>query len=367
MDFTFHMPVKVLSGEGCVGRNKELLRSFGRRCLIMTGINSAVQSGALNDMIQALTKEGVEYTVYPKITANPLLSSCCEAADTARICNADFVVGIGGGSVMDAAKAAAWLAANNDSGKMLMEGKLRQAPLPLVLVGTTAGTGSEVSPVAVITMDSDRRKKSITHQNCYARLAFADPVYTHSTPRATTVSAALDAFCHAAEGFFAPHCGDVITAMAEKALPFVMQGLEWLAQNDGLPDEAMRERLYYGSLWAGMVLNATGTAFPHPLGYVLTEDFDVAHGMACAVFLPAFLKRARNFAAVRADYFYSLCEGQDRVNEVLDKLITHNVSMSGEQVNTYKQRWINLKNFEKTPGGFSENDASSLFRALFVR
>jgi len=364
----FHMPVRVISGRGCLRENQDIMSSFGRRCLIMTGTRSAGQSGALEDVISALSDAGVEYTVYPKITANPLLSSCCEAAQAAQICSADFIIGIGGGSVMDAAKAAAWLAANDASaGERLMEGKLRREPLPLILVGTTAGTGSEVSAVAVITMDKDGRKRSITHMNCYARVAFADPVYTYSMPRETTVSTALDAFCHAAEGFFAPNCGDVITAMGEKALPIIMDGLEWLAQNDGLPDEGLREKLYYGSLWAGMVLNATGTAFPHPLGYILTEDYNVAHGMACAVFLPAFLRRAKNYASDRADYFYSLCKGRQRVDDTLEKLISHSVRMSGEQVNIYKERWTNLKNFEKTPGGFCQADAASLFRALFVR
>ncbi|MDD3693425.1 MAG: iron-containing alcohol dehydrogenase [Oscillospiraceae bacterium] len=366
MDFTFHMPVRVISGKGCVRQNGQLLRSLGKSCLIMTGKNSARQSGALEDIMQTLENVGVEFTIYPKITANPLLSSCCEAAEAARLCGADFIIGIGGGSVMDAAKASAWLASNDTAaGEQLMQGRLRYAPLPLVLVGTTAGTGSEVSAVAVITMDKDGRKRSVTHQNCYAHIAFADPDYTHSTPRETTISTALDAFCHAAEGWFCPQCGDIITAMGEKALSMLIDGLEWLAENDGLPDADMREQLYYGSLWAGMVLNATGTAFPHPLGYILTEDYNIAHGMACAVFLPAFLERAETYAAKRAERFYKLCGGSQRVKNVLAKLISYDVSMTKERVKSYEPRWNKLKNFDRTPGGFTKQDAVSLFYTLF--
>lgn len=133
---------------------------------------------------------------------------------------------------MDAAKAAAWLAANRiEAVEQLFAGTLRRPPLPLVLIGTTAGTGSEVSAVSVLTLDRDLsdgtkagRKKSITHPNCYARYAFADPRYTATLPRRATVSAALDALSHAAEGFLSPSCGDVTASFAEKALPLISGG-----------------------------------------------------------------------------------------------------------------------------------------------
>jgi alcohol dehydrogenase class IV len=367
MDFTFHMPVRIISGEGCVINNGALLRHFGKRCLIMTGRSAAKTSGALDDMLQTLADAGIEATIYPQISANPLLSQCQTAAYTAELCKAEFIIGIGGGSVMDAAKAAAWLAANNSAdGERLMEGSLRHPPLPLILVGTTAGTGSEVSAVSVLTMDKDGRKRSITHPNCYAKIVFADPCYTHSTPREQTVSTALDAFAHAAEGWFAPACGDVITSFGEKAFPLIAEGLVWLSRNDGLPDAALRERLYYGSLWAGMVLNATGTAFPHPLGYILTEEYSVPHGMACAAFLPAYLKRAEEFAPDRADRLYQLCGGRDRVQSAFNQLIRYDVKMTEEQIENYKPRWNKTANFARTPGGFTADDAAALFRSLFL-
>lgn len=368
MDFNFHMPVRVISGEGCVPKSGALLRAFGRRCLIMTGRHAAKECGALDDMIEALKREGADYTIYSEITANPLMSQCLAAAAAADLCNSDFIVGIGGGSVMDAAKAAAWLASNSGaSGERLMEGRLRHPPLPLILVGTTAGTGSEVSAAAVITMDADGQKRSIAHPNCYADVAFADPRYTYSASRKTTVSTALDAFAHAVEGWFAPACRDVITSFGERAFPLIMDGLLWLAGNDGLPDPGMRERMYYGSLWAGMVLNATGTAFPHPLGYILTEEYDIPHGMACAVFMPEFLKRAEQVSHDRAERFYELCGGRERVRQVLDSLVRYDVRMTDEQVDRYLPRWNGVKNFTRSPGGFTAGDAAGLFRTLFVR
>lgn len=368
MDFTFHMPVQVFSGEGCVKREGARLRGLGRRCLIITGARAAQESGALEDMLNTLEAAGVDATVFPGISANPLLSQCQAAAFTAETCKSDFIVGIGGGSVMDAAKAAAWLAGNSSTrGYELMAGQLRRPALPLVLVGTTAGTGSEVSAAAVLTLDREKRKKSITNPQCYARYVFADPRYTHSSSRETTVSTALDAFSHAAEGWLSPGCGDVSTAFGERALTLVSGGLHWLAENDGLPDAGLRESLYYGSLWAGMVLNACGTAFPHPLGYILTEEYGVPHGMACAVFLPALLRRAEKYAPDRTERLFTLCGGRDRLSAALDALVRYDITMTEGQIAGYAERWEGLKNFTRTPGGFTPENAAALFRSLFIK
>ena len=256
----------------------------------------------------------------------------------------------------------------------LFAGTLRRPPLPLVLVGTTAGTGSEVSPTAVLTLDTDMpglgtagRKKSITHPSCYARYAFADPRYTASLPRKPTVSTALDALAHAVEGYCNPACGDVAAACAEKALPLISGGLRWLAENPSLlPDEALREELLYGSLWAGLVLNAIGTAYPHPFGYILTEDFGIPHGMACAVFLPSLSRRAEAFVPARAQRLFTLCGGREAYYGLLEALIDAPVTMTEEAVQAYAARWEGLKNLARTPGGFTVEEGRQLFRELFV-
>lgn len=368
MDFNFFMPVQIISGENCIRLHKTVLQTLGRRCFILTGGHAAAASGALADVRDALREANAETAVFTGIGENPLLSKCREAAIAAEKFHAEFIVGIGGGSVMDASKAAAWLAANGEAGgEDLMNKKLSNPPLPLVLVGTTAGTGSEVSAAAVMTIDGENRKRSVTDPKCYARTVFADPRYTCSMPRNTTVSTALDAFSHAAEGWFAPGCGDVISSFGEKALPLVTEGLYWLAEHDGLPDQKLREQLYYGSLWAGMVLNATGTAFPHPLGYLLTENYGLPHGMACAVFLPAFLRRAEEYSPERANRFFELCGGCGKVYAMLKKLVSYSISMTEEQANAYSKRWIGNKNFTRVPGGFTAEDAAAVYRELFVK
>ena len=358
MAFSFHIPVQVFGGEGCVAAHGDVFSSLGRRCLIITGAHAAVASGALDDVRAVLEGRRIEYTVFPGIGANPLVSQCQNAAQAAEFARAQFIIAIGGGSVMDAAKAAAWLA-NNHIGdvKGLFAASLQHAPLPLVLIGTTAGTGSEVSPAAVLTEDGTGRKRSVTAPQCYARYAFADVRYTASCDRTTTVSAALDALAHAAEGYLNPACDGVAAVAAEQAFSLLGEGVFRLSQDDALPDAALRERLYDGSLWAGITLAAHGTAFPHPLGYVLTERYGVRGGVACAVFMRAFVPRGERHAP----------EGTARLYTVLERLIAVDVRMTESEIAALRERFTGLKHYARTPGGFSADGALEVYRQLFAK
>lgn len=285
------MPAKIVSGRGCLCANKDAFKEFGRRCLVITGAGSAKKSGALRDVENVLKDDGIDYILYDKVTPNPLLSTCFAAGSAARKFRADFIVGIGGGSALDAAKAAAVFAGNPSfTSDDIYGGKISKA-LPSVLVGTTAGTGSEVTGTAVLTIDEKNIKKSVNSKYCYAALAFCDPVYTGTCPYNLTVSAALDALCHAVESFYSVRAGSVSRTAALEAVKLLWPNLVWLLEHpDVLPDYAEREQLYYGSLWAGITLNHAGTGFPHPAGYPLSTELGIPHGKACAVFLPDYVR-----------------------------------------------------------------------------
>lgn len=367
MDFDFYMPTKVISGVNCVSEKGDVLSSLGKRCLIVTGAHGAKESGALDDVLALCKRLRIEQAVYAGIGANPKVSSCCEGGQMAQAFGADFIVGIGGGSVMDATKAIAWLADNRpDEADRLFDGTLRHPPLPIVLIGTTAGTGSEVTSVSVLTLDKTGRKRSFSNPKCYARYVFADPKYTYSMSRDITVSTALDALCHATESFFVPNGGEIAALFDEKALPLLIEGLAYLTEHE-TADAATREALLYASLYAGIGLNATMMAFPHPFGYILTEDFGMPHGMASAVFLKALVRRGEVYAPEKAARLFALCGGKERFYGVLDAHVKHDVSMTEEQVAVYSERWQNLRHFTRTPGGYSAEEGVKLFKELFVQ
>ena len=149
MDFNINLPINVISGKDAVINNSAQLKKLGAVCLIVTGGKSAKANGALDDMTTALTKEGITFSVYDKIGPNPRLDHCFEAGRLAQELKAEFIVGIGGGSALDAAKAVAVYASNPDiSMEAIYTATERSRALPLVLVGTTSGTGSEANALS---------------------------------------------------------------------------------------------------------------------------------------------------------------------------------------------------------------------------
>lgn len=366
MDFNLNLPVKVISGKDCVINNSHMLSSFGKSCFIVTGGKSAVLSGALDDVTAALRKENISYTVYDKIGPNPLLSLCRLGGKLAREAKADFILGIGGGSPLDAAKAVAVYAANESfTEEDIYSAGPRNRALPLVLIGTTSGTGSEVGRVSVLTSDKTGRKKSISPEDCNPSLTFADPKYTCSMPYGVTVSTALDALSHAVEGYLSPKCTDIPTLFGEKAICLIWEGLKYLKETKALPSEELREKLYYGSLYAGITLSYCGTAFPHPLGYVLTENYGTLHGTACAAFMPELMIKAEKHESKKLERILALTGEtlESFTGTIKDLTDLSGIVMTEEEIKAYCHRWSDAipNNFKFSPGGYTKEEAERAF------
>ncbi len=363
MSELIYMPVKCFWDENAVSENSAALKSLGNRCLILTGKSGAKKSGALDDAINALEKENIGYAVFDEIGENPLISVCHKAGDAARENDADFLLGIGGGSVLDAAKAIAIYASNPELSPIdIYKREYDNAPLPVALIGTTAGTGSEVTAVAVLTNDETGIKKSISGPDCYAAVSFCDPKYTYSLPYKSTVSTALDAFAHAIEGYFTPKGKGALKLFAERCIPELYRCLKALSQTDTVADE-LREPLYYSSIYAGLVINNCGTAFPHPLGYVLTENYGIPHGMACAAFFAPFIDRCKEFSPEKYEKFIEMTEDIETVKSVIATLTDlEGVKISEEEAKKYALRWQSIipRNFTASPGGLTMEEAAGI-------
>lgn len=372
MDFNLNLPINVISGNGAVLKSSSLLSQLGKSCIIITGGKSARLSGALDDVQNALNAEGISYTVYDKIGPNPRLDHCFEASALAREVKADFIVGIGGGSPLDAAKAVAVYASNPQlSMDEIYTAKERNTALPLVLVGTTAGTGSEVGKVSVLTHPVTGRKKSISPTDCFPTLTLADPVYTHSMPYDITVSTALDAMAHVLEGYMGVKCTDIPTLFGEKAIELIWKGLCFLHENKkekALPSAEMREALYYGSLYAGITLAYCGTAFPHPMGYILTENYGVPHGKACTAFMDSFIDRAALHTPERLERALGIMKTDKNTFKRIIAGLTDlkGISMTKEEIEAYCERFDTPPaNFKFSPGGYTKEDAMKELQTKF--
>lgn len=369
MDFQFFMPVRVLGGKHAVEKNAAVFGACGKRCLLVTGGQSAQKSGALDAVRSVLETQEIEFWLFDGVRPNPTAADCYRAGQLARDFQVDFIVGIGGGSALDSAKAIAVFAANKHlQSEDIYTYDYMFEPLPLLLVGTTAGTGSEVTGVSVLTRENGR-KQSVSGKDFYAKIAFADPSYTYTVPYAVTVSTALDAFAHAVEGWFSNRFDDMARLFGQKALPVLWAQLKSFYETGTLCDETQRDALYAASLYAGMELNICGACFPHGMGYVLTEDFQIPHGRACAAFMPSLVKRGMEFQNARAMDFFSLLETNfPEFERVISTLAdTAAVRMSEAQTEAYGERWTAMRNFENSPGGFTAVQAKALLRDLFCK
>ena len=364
----FFVNTKVITGADCVKSNAEKLGSYGKKCLIVTGATSAKKCGALGDVASALESQGVQYEIYDKICQNPTVASCFEAGFLANSYGADFIVGIGGGSPLDASKAVAVIAANPGiSEEKLYAMQWDNRPLPVVAVGTTAGTGSEVTSVAVIT-NSNGLKKSFRNDLTYPVLSFGDPEYTMSLSDSFTRSTAVDALAHCVESVFCRSANDISKVFAvagvKKLLKtfdkIISQGTEALTLDD-------REQLYNASLLGGYAIAVTGTALPHALGYFLTENYGIAHGTACAVFLNEFIGYNSTVKPeLTAEFFDEIRMDKERFKAVVSSVTPEiGVRLTDEDITELSPRWEGNAALKRNWGEIDTAFVNSLLRKLF--
>ena len=363
----YYMPARLHSGENCIEQHANRLLALGSSCLVVVDKTSAVASGALDDVANALCANDIQSMVWDGVTPNPPIVSCVEAGRLAASHQMQFILGVGGGSALDAAKAIAVFAANPELDEAgFYAFKWEEEPLPIALVGTTAGTGSEVTKVAVLT-DSAARKHSIHDDRLYAAVAFGDSRYTHTCPPAVTLSCGVDVIAHATESYISHKADQISRAFAVRAIRLAWEPLSAAADGKEL-DPAQRRDLYEASILGGLAINTTGTCFPHNVGYYLTENYGVAHGFASAAFLPAMLACVRAYDAPYANAFYAeIGASEDEfVQLVTSCLPTLDISLTTEQIDAALPRWENNGSVNNTRATVSTEDIRETLIAMFA-
>ncbi len=368
MELTSYMPTKLVTGPGCVGKNAAALAKLGKRCLIVTGKTAAKVCGALRDVTDVLDRNGQGWLLFDGIGQNPKLTDCMVAAEQAVEMGADFILGIGGGSALDAAKCIAVLAANPGmTQEQLYSFDWAKAPLRIVAIGTTAGTGSEVTKVSVITTP-DGRKKSFHHEAVFPTLAFGDPTYTMSVSEPVTRATMVDALAHCAESFFSRSANHMSRCFAVEGIRLLLPVFRTLAEKgcDHL-DYPTREALYCASVYGGLAINVTGTCFPHTMGYLLTETFGIPHGTACAVFQKDFLEYNKTVVpALVAEFLERIGCTEEEYGDLLERLTPPcDITMDEGLIAEAHSRWIHNGSIAKCQGVFSADMADEVLRRKF--
>ncbi|MDR0447046.1 MAG: iron-containing alcohol dehydrogenase [Treponema sp.] len=301
MKINYLMPTRILMGENCVFEQRVLISQLGKKALVITGKNSARASGAYDDTVKALEANGQEHVLYDQVMANPTDICVSEAGKLAGTSRCDFVLAIGGGSPMDAAKAAAILAINDISKEEMFRLSFSKA-LPLAVIPTTAGTGSETTPYSVLvdTTEEDGRtprksgpvKRSVNSPLIFPGFAFLDAKYMLDLNRNITVNTAIDALSHAMEGMLSIRSDYLSDTLARESIAMIMDCLEDLLSFPTNPSSfagEKREKLLLASTIAGMVIAQTGTTAPHSMGYEFTLNWNTDHGRANGLLMKSFL------------------------------------------------------------------------------
>lgn len=369
--FKYFMPTKILSGEEIVKNNPQDL-ILGKKAMIVTGKTSGEKSGALSDILSVLEENKVEYLVYNHIGNNPTLEEVAEGGKCAREFGADFLIGVGGGSPLDAAKAIAVFAKNppiTGSDFDLYDiflGTHKNKPLPMAAIPTTAGTGSEVTPYSILTLHKEQNKKSFSHPDVFYKVAFLDGKYIKNIPLQIARNTMVDTMSHLIEGYTTKRSTPASDYIAIEGLKI----LGTLKDNfiDGNFSDDELQKLLWASTLGGMVIAQTGTTIVHAMGYHLTYFKDIAHGMANGLLLCQYLKRAGRVLPQKFEDILK-CLGMtfDELREYLTNILPCSTQFSADDFPSWAKVSINAKSVPFCPFDITEAEEVEIYNASLIK
>ena len=300
--FTFNTVSSIVFGSGEISRIGEIAATrLGARVLVVTDAG-LVRAGLVEPALDHLRGAGIAAEIFDEVVADPPEAVVLTAVDRARDFHADAVIGLGGGSSLDVAKLVALLVRGNEGLSEIYGVGIAKGPrLPLLLAPTTAGTGSEVTPIAIVTTGA-HEKKGVVSPLLIPDIALLDPDLTLGLPPAVTAATGIDAMVHAIEAYTStsPNNNPVSKALAREALRLLGRNIH-RAVHQGSDREA-RSAMLLGSMLAGQAFANAPVAAVHALAYPIGGHFGVAHGLSNALVLPHVLRfNAPSCGALYAD------------------------------------------------------------------
>lgn len=374
MNYKYHMPTKVYSGKQCIRNNSTLLKEYGSKAMIVTGRSSAKKNGALDDVTAALDNEQISYVIFDKVMSNPTIAVCYEGAGFAKQNNVDFIIAIGGGSPLDAAKVMGLLARQDIAENDLFSGAYSADVLPLIAVPTTAGTGSEVTQYAILTNDSVESKTSVATDFIFPKIAFLDSSYMKNMPVVTTINTAIDALSHALEGMLTVRANLVSNTLAKESMRFFIECVPALDEAAGKKpaeafDEKVREKLTQCSLLAGMVIAQTGTTIVHHMGYSLTYFKDIDHGRANGLLLAEYLRLVEKYApALAAEILAAMSLNTvNELKDILTSLLGEKDTITTRDIDLFSSKPVDAKKLSNCTIKPTQEEIRAMYTASLIQ
>ncbi len=296
--FNYFQPTELRFGTGRVSEVGEAVARYGKRCLLVTTPTDAVMGPLFTRIKDILADSGVECLHFDGVVPNPTTECITQGATLAKEFGAEVVLGVGGGSSMDTAKAIAVEASHPGTAwdyLWFSDTQPSAATLPIVAVTTTSGTGSQFTQVAVLTNPQEKNKSAIYNNEVYPRVAIVDPELMLTLPTHVTASTGFDVFCHAFESYLHANASPYTEMMALEAIKLVAANLPAVVDDgSNLP---AREAMAWADCLAGLCIAAAGVTLPHGIGMTIGGFCPhVMHGEALAVTYPEFTRYTYPYA-----------------------------------------------------------------------
>ncbi len=315
--FNHFSPTEIVFGCGRINEVAEIAGRYGKKALLVTESMKSPVAPLFARIKDLLEKGGLEVAQFDGVIPNPTTDVVTAGADIAKEFQAEVVIGVGGGSSMDTAKAIAVEATHPGTAwdyNCHTDGPTDKT-LPIIAISTTAGTGSQVTQCAVITKTANKDKSAIWHKNIFAKVAIVDPEATATMPKSVTAQTGFDAFCHNFEAYLSVNTNPLVEIMALDAIQIIAEYLP-KALADGSDMEA-RSKMAWADTLGGFTNSNAGVTLPHGLGMQVGGHCPhVTHGQALAAIYPEFTRytypsAVEKFAKVGRIFNPALCQEND--------------------------------------------------------
>lgn len=349
--FKYATPAVVYFGEDCVKNNKEAITSAGKKALVIT---SQFSEGCINyglqDMEEILKEAGITYKVVVDVEENPTVEQVARITEDARAFQPEFIVAIGGGSVIDCSKAVSCYLPYPDKdpydhffGKWVSYGSIvNETSIPVFSIPTTAGTGADVTGGAVLTR-ADTDTKLTTAQYLVSEASFLDPRYIKESPYFLLDTGAMDALAHAVETTI-----NVNSNYLNRSIAAIALGL-FAEFKDALEAKTLQgedfDKMHLASTISGMAFMQAGTALPHGMSYPLSHHKGLNHGLGCAIFLGEYVRSIKDQSIVQPIVERCGFQTVDEFAEYVKKITNRNVDIevTEEELNAWTDEFASLE------------------------
>ena len=299
MEFSYFLPVNIQFGWNKVDNVADFAAPYGKKALIVTGRTSAKKSGLYDRVVAKLDAAHIGHGLFDQVDANPLTTTALDGAALAKSESCDMVIAIGGGSIMDCAKGIAFMAVNEgDINDYIFNRKVSDNALPLIVIPTTCGTGSEGNGFGVLTNPETGDKKSLRCNAIVPKVSIVDPAVMGTMPPHVLASVGFDALCHNIEAYTSKTAQPFTDALAHYAVTLLAQYLVPLYKHVKATAEgksAVLNEIQLTKAWesvtlastiGGMVINTAGVTLAHGMEHPASGLKDITHGVGLAIIEP---------------------------------------------------------------------------------